>query len=43
MAIYGWDLSHYDSPDSRRAVDEGFSFFTHKAGGDANDAEGSAQ
>jgi len=39
MAIYGWDLSHYDSPDSRRAVDEGFSFFTHKAGGDANDAE----
>lgn len=37
--IYGWDLSHYDGPDSRKAIDEGFSFFTHKAGGDANDAE----
>jgi hypothetical protein len=39
MTIYGWDLSHYDGPDSRRAVAEGFSFFTHKAGGDALDTE----
>lgn len=39
MTIFGWDLSHYDAPDSRAAVSEGFSFFTHKAGGDANDAE----
>jgi hypothetical protein len=39
MTIYGWDLSHYDGPDSRRAVGEGFSFFTHKAGGDALDTE----
>jgi hypothetical protein len=38
-AIYGWDLSHYDSPGSGGAVGEGFLFFTHKAGGDANDAE----
>lgn len=37
--LFGWDLSHYDGPDSRRAVGEEFSFFTHKAGGDANDAE----
>lgn len=39
MTIYGWDLSHYDGPDSRKGIDQGFSFFTHKAGGDANDAE----
>lgn len=39
MTIFGWDLSHYDGPDSRRAVAEGFSFFTHKAGGDKDDAE----
>jgi hypothetical protein len=39
VTIYGWDLSHYDGPDSRDAVGQGFSFFTHKAGGDANDAE----
>lgn len=37
--IFGWDLSHYDNPSIGDAVDEGFSFFTHKAGGDANDAE----
>lgn len=37
--IFGWDLSHYDAPDSRRAVDEGISFFTHKIGGDGNDGE----
>jgi hypothetical protein len=39
MTIFGWDLSHYDGPDSRKAIDEGFAFFTHKAGGDSNDAE----
>lgn len=39
MTIYGWDLSHFDLPSIGDAVDEGFSFFTHKAGGDANDAE----
>lgn len=39
MTIFGWDMSHHDGPDSRRAVAEGFSFFTHKAGGDSNDAE----
>jgi hypothetical protein len=36
---YGWDLSHFDAPNSRGAVSEGFTFFTHKAGGDALDAE----
>jgi GH25 family lysozyme M1 (1,4-beta-N-acetylmuramidase) len=39
VTIFGWDLSHYDSPDSTLAVSEGFKFLTHKAGGDANDAE----
>jgi hypothetical protein len=39
MTIFGWDLSHYDAPGIGDAVSEGFSFFTHKAGGDANDAE----
>lgn len=39
MTLFGWDLSHYDSPTGHAAVGEGFSFFTHKAGGDANDAE----
>jgi hypothetical protein len=39
MTIFGWDLSHYDAPGIDDAVSEGFSFFTHKAGGDANDAE----
>ncbi len=39
MTIYGWDLSHYDGPDSTRAIAEGFEFLTHKAGGDANDSE----
>lgn len=39
MTIYGWDLSHYDGPDSRKAIDEGFSFFTHKVGGDRDDPE----
>jgi hypothetical protein len=39
MTIFGWDLSHYDAPGIGDAVAEGFTFFTHKAGGDANDAE----
>jgi hypothetical protein len=39
MTIFGWDLSHYDAPGIGDAVSEGFSFFTHKAGGDANDTE----
>lgn len=39
MTTYGWDLSHYDGPDSRHAVAEGFSFITHKAGGDKLDDE----
>jgi hypothetical protein len=40
MTIYGWDASHYDAvPNGARVVSEGFSFMTHKGGGDANDAE----
>jgi GH25 family lysozyme M1 (1,4-beta-N-acetylmuramidase) len=40
VTTYGWDSSHYDTPpDGKRVVAEGFSFVTHKAGGDANDAE----
>jgi hypothetical protein len=39
MTIYGWDMSHYDAPSIGSAVSEGISFITHKAGGDANDAE----
>lgn len=42
MTIYGTDMSHYDAaPVSLGAslVAEGFAFATHKAGGDANDAE----
>lgn len=40
MTIYGWDSSHFDAvPDTAFAVSEGFSFFTHKAGGDADDSE----
>lgn len=38
--IFGLDFSHYDAlPAGARVVAEGFSFFTHKAGGDANDPE----
>lgn len=38
--IYGWDASHYDSPpNASRMIQEGFSFYTHKLGGDANDPE----
>jgi hypothetical protein len=37
---WGWDKSHYDaSGGNAKAVSEGFSFITHKIGGDANDAE----
>lgn len=40
MTIFGWDSSHFDAvPNTARAISEGFAFFTHKAGGDANDAE----
>ena len=39
MTIYGWDVSHFDGPDTRGAVGQGIQFMTHKAGGDANDAE----
>lgn len=40
MTIYGWDASHYDDPpDTARMIREGFAFYTHKAGGDANDPE----
>lgn len=40
MTTYGLDFSHYDAvPDGARVVGEGFSFMTHKAGGDKDDAE----
>jgi hypothetical protein len=39
MTIYGWDMSHYDAPSIGSAVSQGISFITHKAGGDATDAE----
>lgn len=40
MTIFGWDSSHFDAvPDTGLAIAEGFLFFSHKAGGDANDAE----
>jgi GH25 family lysozyme M1 (1,4-beta-N-acetylmuramidase) len=40
MTLFGWDASHYDGvPDGARVVSEGFSFMTHKAGGDKNDPE----
>jgi GH25 family lysozyme M1 (1,4-beta-N-acetylmuramidase) len=42
MTIYGWDMSHYDAVSSvtaEKTVSEGFKFVTHKAGGDASDAE----
>jgi hypothetical protein len=40
--IFGWDASHYDdvkSDTAERVISEGFSFYTHKAGGDADDNE----
>lgn len=39
MVTYGWDVSHFDAPDTRPALAEGIRFFTHKAGGDRDDAE----
>jgi hypothetical protein len=39
MTIFGWDQSHFDAPSIGTAVSEGISFVTHKAGGDATDAE----
>lgn len=42
MTIFGWDMSHYDAIPAgggARVASEGFSFVTHKAGGDSNDAE----
>jgi hypothetical protein len=42
MPIYGWDMSHYDAvtgTTAEKVIAEGFSFVTHKAGGDANDVE----
>jgi GH25 family lysozyme M1 (1,4-beta-N-acetylmuramidase) len=37
--IFGWDMSHYDAPSVGTAAAEGFSFITHKAGGDQDDPE----
>lgn len=39
MTIFGWDMSHFDSPGIGSAVSEGISFITHKAGGDKADSE----
>jgi GH25 family lysozyme M1 (1,4-beta-N-acetylmuramidase) len=39
VPTYGWDMSHYDAPGMGSAVSDGIQFITHKAGGDANDAE----
>jgi GH25 family lysozyme M1 (1,4-beta-N-acetylmuramidase) len=39
MTIYGWDMSHYDSPNITTAVKEGYVFITHKIGGDSTDQE----
>lgn len=39
MTIFGWDASHYDAPSVSSAVSDGIVFITHKAGGDALDAE----
>lgn len=39
MTTFGWDMSHYDAPSIGGALDEGITFVTHKAGGDANDQE----
>lgn len=42
MTIFGWDMSHFDSPGIGSAVAEGIEFITHKAGGDQDDPEISA-
>jgi hypothetical protein len=34
VAIFGWDMSHYDAPGLGSAAADGISFITHKAGGD---------
>lgn len=39
MTIFGSDVSHYDSSDSRTMFSDGIVFQTHKAGGDATDNE----
>jgi hypothetical protein len=40
VTLWGWDASHYDAvPTGSKVVSEGIKFMTHKAGGDANDAE----
>jgi hypothetical protein len=40
VPLYGWDASHYDAvPNPATVYGEGFRFMTHKAGGDADDAE----
>lgn len=39
MTIYGSDVSHYDASDTRAMFGQDIVFQTHKAGGDANDAE----
>jgi hypothetical protein len=39
VTIFGWDMSHFDAPGIGSALAEDISFITHKAGGDANDAE----
>jgi hypothetical protein len=39
MTIFGWDMSHFDAPSVGNAIDQGIEFITHKAGGDATDAE----
>jgi hypothetical protein len=39
MTIFGWDMSHFDAPSIGTALAEGIKFVTHKAGGDATDAE----
>ena len=39
MTVLGSDVSHFDAPDTRAMFADGIVFQTHKAGGDANDAE----
>lgn len=39
MTIYGWDMSHYDSPGLGSAIADGISFVTHKAGGDSSSGD----
>jgi hypothetical protein len=39
MTIFGSDVSHYDKSDTRAMFSDGIVFQTHKAGGDAVDAE----